>query len=103
MICHEFYSTSVSEVCFRASSDRYITYTGPGDLNKNTKIDASFAPLTSGQPNQTFVESKVTIEDIRDPGVEYLLHGQLIFMLLGMTSSACTLLSARFLKGQSNK
>lgn len=38
------------------------------------------------------------MEDIRDPGIEYLLKGQTIFFLLGTALSALTILSAKFLK-----
>lgn len=95
MICHELYSDAVSEAYFRASQDRYTTADAQ-QLSPTTKLDA----VPSDKSDPWFIESRITIQDLRDPSIEYLLRGQLVFVIFGLLVSACTLLSARFLKDE---
>ena len=99
-LCHELYTTAVSEACFSGKQDRYESE-GIDALAPNTKIDAvvSSPAVPAAAPHPEFVESRLTIEDLRDPAIQYLLQGQLVFVLLGLAVSACTFLSARFIKG----
>jgi len=96
MLCHVSYLTSVTEACMNARFDRQVTAFNPGsEQNKEWKTEAVIAGSSS--PVYT-IENKLTMEDIRDPGIEYLLKGQTIFVLLGTALSALTILSAKFLK-----
>ena len=76
--------------------DRQVTAFNPArEQNQEWKTEAVIGGSSS--PVYT-IENKLTMEDIRDPGIEYLLKGQTIFFLLGTALSALTILSAKFLK-----
>jgi hypothetical protein len=96
MLCHATYLTGITEACMDARFDRQVTAFNPkseqdSHWKTETVIGGSSTPVYT-------IESKLTMEDIRDPGIEYLLKGQTLFVLLGTALSALTILSAKFLK-----
>jgi len=96
MLCHEWYTDAVAENCFTAHQDRYSTSIADGRYDamaKDTKIDAVVT-----QPSPALIESRLTVEDIRDPSIEYLLKDQFLFLIFGIVISGLALFCARFLK-----
>ena len=96
MLCHERYTDAVADSYLAAHPDRYATSIAGGQydaVRKDTKIDAVVAG-----PAPALIESKLTVMDIRDPSIEYLLQNQFLFLILGIVVSGLTLFCARFLK-----
>lgn len=99
MLAHSLYSSAVTEVCLNARTDRQVSALEPAqELNPDWKIEAML-PNPSDPARSYAIESKLSMEDPRDPAIEYLLQGQLLFLLLGAAAAGMTLISARYLKG----
>jgi hypothetical protein len=96
-ICHMLYLSAVSDVCFKAKTDRLITQVTPGsEPNPDWKPETVLTPVPSGP--QYVVETQLTLQDVRDPGVEYLLRGQTWFLVFGFILVCMVLVSANLLK-----
>jgi hypothetical protein len=97
VMCHQFYLSAVSNVFLEARMDRANTSLSLNvEPTQDWKTEAAVVP---SQPDTPYsIESQLTLEDVRDPAVEYLLKGQIWFLLSGAILSIMALVSANLLK-----
>ena len=100
-LCHVFYSSAVSDVLLTAKTDRAkILLTPESQPDPNWKMETVVTSASSGPPYA--IETQMVLEDIRDPGIEYLLTGQEWFLVFGAALAGMVLLSANLLKEANN-
>jgi hypothetical protein len=97
-IFHESYISSIADdVYLQGSADR---------TNRDVSLDEQPPPdwrsegvVTPAPPAAPFsIEYQLSVEDPRDPALDYLLQGQLWFFLVGTVLAGMTLGSAQLLK-----
>jgi hypothetical protein len=97
VLCHDGYLSAVADVCFQAKVDRANTYlSSESQPTRDWKVETTVSQSPPLQPYA--IESQLTMEDVRDPAVEYLLQGQTWFLAFGAIISCMVLVSANLLK-----
>jgi hypothetical protein len=101
IICHEFYLTAVSDVYLQARVDRTASVPSLGiQPTPGWKTETVITPNPKDEPYA--IEYQLTMEDVRDPAVEYLLKGQIWFLVFGTILSCIAFASANLLKESAN-
>lgn len=100
-ICHVFYLSAVSDACLEAKVDREKTLlTSEQQPDSNWRTETVVTSSQGG--SQYAIEEHLMMEDVRDPGIEYLLTGQEWFFTVGFILSCVVLVSANWLKEKSS-